>query len=235
VSTTPQFEAISRDRVANVAIERIKSLILSGDLRPRDRLPAERELAEQLGVSRPTIREAIRALIALNILESRHGDGTFVSSLDPRELAEPIDFLLRVDENSFTSLFETRQVLEAGLTRLAAQRATPEEIGELRGVMDEYRASMEDAETCIGVDIAFHECVAKAARNPIMASLLSSVARLALESRRRTAFARGVRDATVADYGMIIAAIEARDADAAANAMLNHLRHVQSGLKPSKA
>jgi GntR family transcriptional repressor for pyruvate dehydrogenase complex len=233
MSSPRQLETISRNRVANVAIERIKSLILSGELGPHDRLPTERELAEQLGISRPTIREAIRALIAMNILESRHGAGTYVSSLDPRELAEPIDFLLRVDEDSFLSLFETRQVLETGLVRLAAVHATPEEIAELRRLMDSYRDTMDDPETCIHLDIEFHDCIAKAARNPILASLLSSVARLALESRRRTGRSAAVREATVIDHGTIIAAIEARDGDAAARAMHDHLQHAQSGLDPS--
>ena len=233
MSTPPQLEAIRRDPVANVAIERIKGLILTGALGPRDRLPTERELAEQLNISRPTIREAIRALTALNILESRQGDGTFVTSLDPRELAKPIDFLLRVDRDALTSLFETRQVLEVGLARLAALRASAEDVERLGKLRDEYRDAIKDPEACVQLDLAFHETVAESARNPIMASLLASVAALAVESRRRTGQSDAIRDATLADHGRIAAAIEGRDADAAAVAMLEHLRHVQSALEPS--
>lgn len=234
MSAPPQLEAIRRDPVANVAIDRIKGLILSGALGPRDRLPTERELAEQLNISRPTIREAIRALTALNILESRQGDGTYVTSLDPRELAKPIDFLLRVDQDSLAFLFETRQVLEVGLARLAALRALPEDIERLEKLRDEYRDAIDDPEACVQLDLSFHETVADSARNPIMASLLASVAALGVESRRRTVQSDAVREATVADHARIASAIERHEPEVAADAMREHLRHVQSALEPPK-
>src|SRR4051794_29466492 len=105
-------------------------MIVRGDLGAGQRLPAERDLAAQLGVSRPSLREAIRALIALNILESRHGEGTFVSSLDPELLSEPIDFVLQVNDDALLSLFEARRVLEAGGGAPAAGRATHLELAE---------------------------------------------------------------------------------------------------------
>ena len=131
---TVQFETIRRNAVAHEAITTIKGMIVRGDLRAGQRLPAERELAAQLGVSRPSLREAIRALIALNILESRHGEGTFVSSLDPELLAEPIDFVLQVDDGGIAALFEARHVLEAGIAALAAERASDLELAELEGL-----------------------------------------------------------------------------------------------------
>jgi GntR family transcriptional regulator, transcriptional repressor for pyruvate dehydrogenase complex len=234
MSTFGDLEPISRERVANTAIDRIKGLILSGAFGPHDRLPPERELAERLGVSRPTLREAMRALIAMNILESRHGDGTYVSSLDPRELAEPIDFLLRVDDKSLLTLFETRQVLEVGLARFAGLRAREEDIAEMRELMERYRAGIADYELCVQIDAAFHACVARAAGSPILESLLASVARLGVESRRRTGRSRAIRDATLADHGTIIAAIEARDAEGAAQAMHDHLRHIQTAIGGSE-
>src|SRR5438067_5760864 len=102
----------------------VKGMILRGELQAGQKLPPERELAAQLGVSRSSLREAIRALIALNILESRHGNGTFVTSLDPELLAEPIDFVLKVNESALDALFEARKVVEAGVAALAAERAT---------------------------------------------------------------------------------------------------------------
>src|SRR5436190_20889601 len=121
---TVAFKTLRRDAVADQAIETIKEMIVRGDVRAGQRLPPERELAAQLGVSRPSLREAIRALIALNILDSRHGDGTFVSSLEPDLLIKPIDFVLQVNDGGMDALFEARRELEAGIAALAAERAT---------------------------------------------------------------------------------------------------------------
>lgn len=227
-----RLDPIDRHRVATVAIDRIKALILDGHLGPHDRLPTERDLAEQLGVSRPTVREAIRALISMRILVSRQGDGTFVSSLDPSELAEPIDFLLRVDDQSLASLFDTREVLETGLARLAASRATSEDVARIDRALAEFRLAGDDIDKYILADVEFHEAIAIAARSPIMSSMLSSISKLGIESRKRTAQSRTVREATVLDHEAIIFAISAHDVEGAAQAMMTHLSHARSALTP---
>jgi GntR family transcriptional regulator, transcriptional repressor for pyruvate dehydrogenase complex len=227
---TVQFETIRRNAVAHEAIATIKAMIVRGDLRAGQRLPAERELAAQLGVSRPSLREAIRALITLNILESRHGEGTFVSSLDPDLLAEPIDFVLQVDDGGIAAVFEARHVLEAGIAALAAERATDLELAELEDYVNGGRAKLDDPEAFIAHDIEFHDRLRRAARSPVLSSMLGSISTLAVEMRRRTAQSQAVRARAHADHARMVKTLKARDPEAARLAMIAHLEHVRRAL-----
>jgi GntR family transcriptional regulator, transcriptional repressor for pyruvate dehydrogenase complex len=223
---TVEFETIRRNAVADEAIATVKRMIVRGSLQAGQRLPAERELAAQLGVSRPSLREAIRALIALNILESRHGEGTFVSSLEPELLTEPIDFVLQVADGGIGALFEARSVLEAGIAALAAERATDLELAEL-----EDRTKVPDPDAFIEHDVEFHDRIRRAARSPILASMLGSVSTLSLETRRRTAQSQPVRARSQADHARMVKTLKARDPEAARRAMLDHLEHVRQALR----
>lgn len=230
---TVEFQAIRRNAVAHAAIDTIKQMIMRGELRAGQRLPAERELAVQLQVSRPSLREAIRALIALNILESRHGDGTFVSSLEPDLLSEPIDFVLQLNDSAFLGLFEARRVLEAGVAALAAERATEAELDELEEFVRSGRPKLEDPEAFIQHDVEFHDRIRRAARSPVLSSMLSSVSALSYESRRRTAQSASVRARAFSDHGAMVSTLKARDPEAAQRAMVEHLQHVSDGLPSS--
>jgi DNA-binding FadR family transcriptional regulator len=230
-ATDARFTAIPRNAVAQSAIATIKEMIVRGELRAGQRLPAERDLAAQLALSRPSLREAIRALIALNILESKHGDGTYVSSLDPELLSEPIDFVLQVNDQALLSLFEARRVLEAGVAALAAERATDLELSELDDFVKEGRGKLSDPDAFIEHDVEFHERLRRLARSPVLASLLSSVSALSIASRRRTAQDGATRARALADHGAMTRALRARDADAAKALMVAHLEHVQNALK----
>jgi GntR family transcriptional regulator, transcriptional repressor for pyruvate dehydrogenase complex len=229
---TVEFQTIRRNAVAHEAIDTIKRMIVRGELQAGQRLPAERDLAAQLGLSRPSLREAIRALIALNILESRHGEGTFVSSLEPDLLTEPIDFVLQVNDGGLRALFEARRVLEAGVAALAAQRATDLELAELDDFVKRGRAKLGDAEAFIEHDVEFHERIRRMARSPVLASMLGSVSLLSLESRRQTAQHAAVRAKAHADHARMVKTLKARDAEAARHAMVLHLDHVIAGLPP---
>jgi GntR family transcriptional repressor for pyruvate dehydrogenase complex len=228
---TVEFETIRRNAVADEAIATVKRMIVRGALQAGQRLPAERELAAQLGVSRPSLREAIRALIALNILESRHGQGTFVSSLEPELLTEPIDFVLQVADGGAGALFEARSVLEAGIAALAAERATDLELAELEDFARRGRTKVGDTDTFIEHDVEFHDRIRRAARSPILASMLGSVSALSLETRRRTAQSQPVRARSHADHMRMVKTLKARDPEAARRAMLDHLQHVRQALR----
>jgi GntR family transcriptional regulator, transcriptional repressor for pyruvate dehydrogenase complex len=201
-------------------------MILDGELKPFDRLPGEKDLAAALGVSRPTAREAVQALVALNILDVRHGDGTYVTSLEPRLLAAPMDFLLSLDHGSQLVLTESRRVLESGIAGLAAGRAAASDIASLRDIADLYRASVGDIEECIALDQRFHDEVARIAANPILASMLSTLAMLTQRSRKHTARSLAVRKRSDIDHRDIVDAIAKRDSAAAAAAMSAHVSHV---------
>lgn len=231
----PQFATIRRNAVAGEAIETIKQMIVRGELKAGQRLPSERDLAAQLGVSRPSLREAIRALIALNILESRHGEGTFISSLELELLAEPIDFVLQVNDDALISLFEARRVLEAGVAALAAERATDLELAELEDFVKLGRGKLDDAELFIEHDIEFHARIRRAARSPVLASLLSSVSALSVASRRRTAQDPVTRARAFADHQAMVKALKARNARRAHDMMIAHLEHVLNGLRRARS
>lgn len=215
-----------RRGAADDAIATIKAMIIEGKLGPHQRMPSEQDLASALGVSRPTIREATRALVALNILEAKHGDGTYVTSLAPELLAEPIDFLLRVDKENIGLLVETRAVLETGVASLAAERATDEDVETLRETVEEYGKSLSSVARSIELDQRFHGQLAQAARSPILASMLTTVSMLAAKSRQTTARSAATRKRSDSDHRAILAAIEARDPDAARVHMAAHLRNV---------
>ena len=201
-------------------------MILDGELKPFDRLPGEKDLAAALGVSRPTAREAVQALVALNILDVRHGDGTYVTSLEPRLLAAPMDFLLSLDHGSQLVLTESRRVLESGIAGLAAQRATRSDVSALREIAENYMASVGDVDACIALDQRFHDEVARIAANPILGSMLSTLAMLTQRSRQHTARSLAVRKRSGIDHSEVVEAIASRDSAGAAAAMAAHVSHV---------
>ena len=230
--TSPAFKTIRRTVVAHEAVDVIKQMIVAGDLQPGQRLPSERDLAVHLGLSRPSLREAIRALIALNILESRHGEGTFVSSLEPELLSEPIDFLLQINDGAIQALFEARRVLEAGVASLAAVRASDLELAELEDFVKQGRTKVDDVDAFIDHDIEFHRRISRTARSPILASLLESVSALSVATRHKTAQSSAVRMRSLADHRAMVTTLKARDPQAAHEAMIAHLDHVLAAFGP---
>lgn len=225
------FRSIQRmPAAAGEVISTIKKMILEGKLAPYERLPSEKDLAEALGVSRPTVREAVRGLMTLNIVESRHGDGTYVTSLEPALLAAPIDFLLRVDEGGLAALTDARIALESGIAELAATRSTSDGSDKLQKLAADYAASMNDIQRCIELDLAFHRELAAAAQSPILASLVVTMAALGLQSRVHTAQNGRMRAAAHDDYVAMSDAVAARDPVAARAAMVRHLGHVQESV-----
>lgn len=213
------------------AVDAIKALIVEGKLQPGDALPAERELAVMLGISRPSVREAIRALSSMNILTSRHGGGTFVTSLDPSLLAQPISFLLQIDETVILNLFEVRRVLEVEAARIAALRITDDELDALLGLVNRGGRLLNRPTLYLKCDFAIHAAVIEATQNPLYVRLYESVSELSLESRRRTATVASTREQAHEDHIGIARALRGRDADAAGKAMHDHLTGVEHAFR----
>lgn len=223
---TFEMRALSEEIVA-----RLLSLIKEKELRPGDKLPPERELAATMQVSRPSLREALRALAIMNIIEIRQGDGTYVTSLDPELLVEHLDFVLSLDDSTFLTLFEARKIMEVGIVALAVQRITDEEIEELEACLSKSIEAVEDHEAFLQADVELHEKIVKAAQNPILSRFMASISRLGLASRRRTVEIPGVPRQSVEDHQAIVKALKARDPETARQAMLRHLNNVQERLK----
>jgi GntR family transcriptional regulator, transcriptional repressor for pyruvate dehydrogenase complex len=231
----PVFPLLEKTPVGLLAVQAIQSLIIDGQLKPGDALPAERDLAASLGISRPSLREAIRALNTMNLLETRHGGGTFVTSLDPQLLVQPINFLLRVDRASLSHLFDVRIVLEVGAARLAAPRITDMDVAHLEGLAAAADSALNDPSRYIDLDFQIHTAIVEATGNPIYLSLYRSIADLSIESRKRTARRGATRRRAHEDHLAIVAALRQRDPDAAASAMHDHLSGIRDGLQASLA
>jgi GntR family transcriptional repressor for pyruvate dehydrogenase complex len=206
-------------------VAHVRDLIERRALRPGDRLPAERELATQIGVSRPTVRIGLRALAAMGVVRSRHGSGTYIPAGPPTLGSEPLSFLAALHGFTREEMYEVRRILEVGAAGLAADRATPDQLATLAEEVASMFASMQDAQRFLVHDISFHRSVAAASGNPIVASLVEMVSALYYERRRQTAERasdRDLRDAAEM-HRRIYQAVRSRDADAARRAMHDHL------------
>ncbi len=206
-------------------VAHVRSLIKRRALRPGDRLPAERDLATQIGVSRPTVRAGLRALAAMGVVHSRHGSGTYIPTGPPMLASEPLRFLAALHGFSREEMYEARRILEVEAAGLAAVRATSEQVASMAEEVASLFASIHDPLRFLVHDISFHRMVAGASGNPIVASIVEMVSTLYYEQRRRTA--RRASQADLRDaaemHRRIYQSIRSRDADAARQAMHDHL------------
>ncbi len=226
--TETTFSPLQKQQTVAEAISaEILDLLRQKELRPGDKLPPERELAEMLGVSRPSLREALRALSMMKVIEIRQGDGTYVSALKPEELVEHLEFVFMLDDSTLLQLFEARKIIETGNVSLAAERITDEELAALRDCLDQSERAVDDPEAFILADIELHEIITRAARNPLLERFMASIGTLSRASRQKTTHMSGVTKTTVEHHRQIVAALEAHDPQEAGAAMLRHLEHVE--------
>ncbi|MFB3854840.1 MAG: FadR/GntR family transcriptional regulator [Vicinamibacterales bacterium] len=208
-------------------IDYVRGLIARGELHPGDRLPAERELATRIGVSRPTVRAGLRALAAMGVTESRHGSGTYIPAGPPRLDSEALSFQAALHGLTREKMYEARRVLEVSAAGLAAERASPEHLAAIAEEVASLFATMDDPQEFLVHDIRFHRAVAAASDNAIIASLVEMVSALYYERRRETAARatnRNLHDAAQL-HRAIYQAIRSRDADQARHLMNEHLLH----------
>ncbi len=221
------FGTVTREAVPQQIVARLLDLIQQRHLGPGDRLPAERELAASMGVSRSSLREALRALTVLGVTEMRHGTGTYVSSLDPELLVRHLSFVLSLSDHASEQLFEARKVVEPAMAALAAGRIDDETIERLDGCVERAAQAIGDAEAFMQSDLELHDAIRVAAENAVLGRFMESIRALGLASRRRTGSRRAVQEQTVKDHRKIVAALRARDPEAASAAMLHHLDNVE--------
>jgi GntR family transcriptional repressor for pyruvate dehydrogenase complex len=166
------FTAIKKESPSDKVIKQIRDLIASGDLKPGDRLPAERSLAEKMGVSRAHLRIAIQKLEFYGILKTLPQSGTIVAGIGLVALEGLITDVLDFEESDFTSLVETRVILETSAAKLAAERRTEEDITELKKAIDAYEKKLKDNEIAVEEDLMFHLKIAEASKNSVLKSLM---------------------------------------------------------------
>ena len=221
----PKRAARPAEGSTDQVVSYVRTRIESGALRPGDRLPGERDLAVQIGVSRPTVRAGLRALAAIGVVRSRHGSGTYIPDGPPALASEPLSFLAALHGFTRDEMYEARRILEVGAAALAAERATNEQVTTLSEEVASLFATLSDPQRFLLHDINFHRGVATASGNPIVASLVEMISALYYESRRDTAALASETDLRRAAemHRRIYQAIRARDAEGARSAMNTHL------------
>jgi GntR family transcriptional repressor for pyruvate dehydrogenase complex len=218
--------AAGRDSVAaEQVIAHVRGLIERGELRPGDRLASERQLALDVGVSRPSVRAGLRSLAAMGVVQTRHGAGTFITDGPPALVNEALGLLAALHGIGFDPLFEARRVLEVGSAALSAQRASGEQIMAMSDEITGMYAALDDPQDFLRHDVRFHRAVALGANNPVLGALIEMVASLHYEQRRVTVERARHQLRESADmHRRIYQAIRAHDPEAARAAMDEHLR-----------
>ncbi|MFE0805596.1 FadR/GntR family transcriptional regulator [Streptomyces sp. NPDC058812] len=218
--------------VTDEAIDKIKGMIVSGALRPGDRLPKESELAAGLGLSRNSLREAVRALSLIRILDVRQGDGTYVSSLDPQLLLEAIGFVVDFHrDDTVLEFLAVRRILEPAATALAASRITDRELDELDGRLDAL-GDDPPVEELVACDLEFHRGVVGASGNSVLCSLLDGLSGPTTRARVwRGLTQEDAVSRTLYEHRAILGALRDRDAEAARSWATVHIASVEQWLR----
>jgi DNA-binding FadR family transcriptional regulator len=220
-----------------IVVEGIRKLIVDGKLRPGDRLPVEKVLAETLGVSRNPLREGVRALSAMGVLETRQGDGTYVTSLDSSLLLAPMGFVADLhDHTGAHHLHAVRRMLETEAAALAARVIEPEQLTAAEERLQRIEAELvkdePDHEVVIDNDLAFHLTIAQASGNPVLAALIEALGGRTTRDRLwRSISEQDADQATHAEHRSILAALAAHDSERARARMAAHLFGVEDYLQ----
>lgn len=221
---TEPFTAVDRSGLADHTIDQIERLIIEGRLEPGQKLPSERELGAKLGVSRPTLREAIRALTMMGILESKQGDGTYVLDFEAGALLRPARVLL-AGKGGLDWLFEVREILEGSAAAFAATRATDLERDEVADWLAAFPSGEMDPDGIRARDVRLHALIVTATRNPLLSAIVASLGAALAESRVMTGQKPEWEVLGMIDLKEVAERILQRDPEAAQLAMVRHLEN----------
>lgn len=218
--------------VTDEAIEKIKGMIVSGALRPGDRLPKESELAADLGLSRNSLREAVRALALIRILDVRQGDGTYVTSLDPQLLLEALSFVVDFHrDDTVLEFLAVRRILEPAATAMACAHIEDAELDVLEVQLKALGAA-PSVEQLVASDLEFHRGIVQAAGNSVLCSLLDGLSGPTTRARVwRGLTQEDAVSRTLHEHRMILAALRDRDAEAARSWATVHIASVEQWLR----
>jgi DNA-binding FadR family transcriptional regulator len=220
------FEQIKRDRLYKLIIDQITRAILLGEKRPGDQLPAEPELAEQFGVSRTVVREAIKALNVQGLVEVTPGRGTFITHPPIESVTQSLQLLLTLEDHPFDELMVARRILEVPLARLAAENLRASSLKALGLLVEEMRESLDDPEAFVNSDTAFHDELARATQNIVLSVMIKPIIAMMHASREIVARVPDMAARALHCHEAIYEACAQHDGDAAEQAMRDHLDKV---------
>jgi GntR family transcriptional regulator, transcriptional repressor for pyruvate dehydrogenase complex len=223
------YKTIQSSRLYEQIVRQVEELIFGGKLKPGDQLLSERELAQQFGVSRTAVREAIKALREKGLVEAYSGKGTFVTNATSQTIRQSLDLMMRIGQpGNMTQLEEVREILEPDIAALAAERANEQHLATMREAIALMDRSGKDPDDYIEADLDFHLSLAEAVDNPIILSLLDSIVELLREQRLKVFRVEGGPARGQLHHKRILEAVERRDPEAAREAMRAHLRQVRA-------
>jgi len=225
------FKSIKHVKVSEEVADQIKRLIVDGKLKPGDRLPPERELIKQFGVSRPSLREALNSLVTLGLLEVRQAKRTFVRSVASKLIEDPLALLLKADSQKIFDLIEVRKAIETWAAYQAAQKASKEDFQQLDTIINEMQKAFEEGRSWEKQDADFHLAIAKATHNTIHMHIMSGIYDLLRESVGRVFRDRAKIKKLLDQHHRIFNAIKNHSPDKARERTLEHLNYVESEVK----
>jgi GntR family transcriptional regulator, transcriptional repressor for pyruvate dehydrogenase complex len=231
---TAVIQPIKKTRIPEEVADRIRVLILDGTFPPGQPLPAERVLAERFGISRGSIRDALRILEMIGLLEARHGQGTFPRELTVERLVAPLASVMIYRHDLRDELLDVRRMFEPAVARFAALRATEEDFDDLQLIIDVQREKLKTGRSAIVEDSAFHATLARSTRNRVVVSIMAILNDLLVESRAQSLRQKGRPARSVDGHDAVVAALRRRDPDAAAQAMYKHIDQIADLQPPTE-
>ena len=230
------YKIVRSSRLYEQIVQQVEESIHKGGLKPGDQLPPERELAQQFGVSRTAVREAVKALREKGLVEAYPGRGTFVTDGTSHAIRQSLDRMIRIGQpEGSTYLAEVREILEPEIAALAATRADAEDLASMREAVDIMDETKRDSDAFIEADLDFHLALAEAAANPLILSLIDSIVGLLREQRMRIFQVEGGPERGQYHHKRILEAVERHDSLGAREAMKAHLRQVREDCRESSA
>jgi GntR family transcriptional repressor for pyruvate dehydrogenase complex len=221
------LKAIKRKRLYEDIVQQIQELVREGTLKPGDRLPPERELAERLQVSRSSLREAIRALELQGVVVSRPGAGTFINTDSVEDLVSTIASCLTAGRNDLSDIFEMRRLLEPQITALAVERATVTNVRRMAKTLQDQELQIAKGQTGVESDTAFHFAIAEATHNSALVRVFTTIADILRQSRDLSLQAPGRPQRSLDSHREILKKILERDMEGAREAMAHHISAVE--------
>lgn len=232
---SPELKPIEKTSVSDAIANQLVALISQGALKPGDRIPSEKQLCEKFNVGRTSVREALRSLAGMGILESHAGDGTFVTRDSGKQLERMFQWGLILDRKVIDDLIDTRMMLETHTARLAAKKATPADLDEMESALRGMADAVENPAEYLEHDLRFHLVIARATQNSILQSLLGTTRAYLQAWIQRTLNStpdavRRRAKLSVTEHRAIVKALRSRDAKAAGKAMAAHILSSSSDL-----
>jgi len=230
------YKVVRTSRLYEQIVQQIEDSVLNGSLKPGDQLPAERDLAQRLGVSRTAVREAVKALREKGLVEAYSGRGTFITDGTSQAARQSFDLMVKIgQQDGSTHLAELRLILEPGIAALAAARVQEPELVTMREAVATMDRSQRDPAAYIEADLDFHLALAEAAANPLILSLIDSIVGLLREQRIKIFNIEGGPQRGQVHHKRILEAVERRDPEMARGAMRAHLEQVRQDSQVSSS